>query len=134
MKKKIYKIFQAINTKKGPPKIDHNLVISVLTNIKTTGNQSEKKDRVFLTQGGYSSSQTGKTLTVSKKSNVLDKIPPRGPKTAAATSPNNQSNSNNNNSSSVPHSTGQHIVSVTFITSIPTEILIQLIIYRTGNA
>lgn len=51
-----------------------------------------------MVQGGYVSSSNAKTLTVSKKSNVLDKIPPRGPK--GATQNSNASNNNNNNTSS----------------------------------
>ena len=53
---------------------------------------------MFLVQGGYVSQSNSKTLTVSKKPNVLDKIPPRGPKSAAG-SPNTTSSSpaNNNN-------------------------------------
>lgn len=52
-----------------------------------------------MVQGGYVSQSNSKTLTVSKKSNVLDKIPPRGPKGGA--SPNNSSASINNNNNNV---------------------------------
>ncbi|XP_038119085.1 coronin-6 isoform X1 [Culex quinquefasciatus] len=38
------------------------------------------KDRVFVEKGGYVSQAQSTTLTVTKKSNVLDKMPPRGPK------------------------------------------------------
>ncbi|KAG4078738.1 hypothetical protein HA402_015328 [Bradysia odoriphaga] len=55
------------------------------------------KDRSFLVQGGYVSQSANKTLTVSKKSNVLDKIPPRGPQKSPS-SPN--ANSSNNNQQS----------------------------------
>ncbi|XP_055689306.1 coronin-6 isoform X1 [Lutzomyia longipalpis] len=40
------------------------------------------KDRNLFVQGGYISPGQAKQLTVTKKSNVLDKIPPRGPKGA----------------------------------------------------
>lgn len=46
-----------------------------------------------MVQGGYVSSSNAKTLTVQKKSNVLNKIPPRGPKGNST----NNSNANNNN-------------------------------------
>lgn len=49
-------------------------------------------------QGGYVSPSSAKTLTVSKKSNVLDKIPPRGPKGAAQNTNSTNINNNNNNS------------------------------------
>nr|XP_040222066.2 coronin-1A isoform X1 [Anopheles coluzzii]XP_040222067.2 coronin-1A isoform X1 [Anopheles coluzzii]XP_040222068.2 coronin-1A isoform X1 [Anopheles coluzzii]XP_040222069.2 coronin-1A isoform X1 [Anopheles coluzzii]XP_040222070.2 coronin-1A isoform X1 [Anopheles coluzzii]XP_049463252.1 coronin-1A isoform X1 [Anopheles coluzzii]XP_049463253.1 coronin-1A isoform X1 [Anopheles coluzzii]XP_049463254.1 coronin-1A isoform X1 [Anopheles coluzzii] len=44
------------------------------------------KDRVFLVQGGYVSQAQSTTLTVTKKSNVLDKMAPKsgGPKTLSA--------------------------------------------------
>lgn len=45
-------------------------------------------------------SQNNKTLTVTKKSNVLDKIPPRGPKGASGASTGNNSTSPSNNNSS----------------------------------
>lgn len=45
------------------------------------------------------SPSSAKTLTVSKKSNVLDKIPPRGPKSSATQNSNSSNNNNNNNSS-----------------------------------
>ncbi|XP_037042810.1 coronin-6 isoform X2 [Bradysia coprophila] len=48
-------------------------------------------------KGGYVSQSANKTLTVSKKSNVLDKIPPRGPQKSPS-SPN--ANSSNNNQQS----------------------------------
>lgn len=53
-----------------------------------------------MVQGGYVSASSAKTLTVSKKSNVLDKIPPRGPKSSATNNSNSSNNNNNNNSSS----------------------------------
>lgn len=53
-------------------------------------------------QGGYVSSSSAKTLTVSKKSNVLDKIPPRGPKSNSLNS--NSTNNNNNNISTITSS------------------------------
>lgn len=51
-----------------------------------------------MVQGGYMSPSSAKTLTVSKKSNVLDKIPPRGPKGNALSNSNTTNNNNNNNS------------------------------------
>lgn len=45
-----------------------------------------------MVQGGYVSPSSAKTLTVNKRTNVLNKIPPRGPK--------NSTNNNNNNNSS----------------------------------
>lgn len=48
-----------------------------------------------MVQGGYVSSSNAKTLTVNKKANVLNKIPPRGPKNATNNS--NATNNNNNN-------------------------------------
>lgn len=52
-----------------------------------------------MVQGGYVSPSSAKTLTVQKKSNVLNKIPPRGPK-GNATNNSNSTNNNNNNTSS----------------------------------
>ncbi|XP_053684635.1 coronin-6 isoform X1 [Sabethes cyaneus] len=40
------------------------------------------KDHVFLEKGGYVSQAQSTQLTVTKKSNVLDKMPPRGPKSS----------------------------------------------------
>lgn len=53
---------------------------------------------MFIVQGGYVSAANSKTLTVSKK-NVLDKIPPRGPRatTGSAASANSTGNNGNNN-------------------------------------
>lgn len=48
-----------------------------------------------MVQGGYVSPSSAKTLTVNKKSNVLNKIPPRGPK-GSATNNSNATNNNNN--------------------------------------
>lgn len=49
-------------------------------------------------QGGYVANSDGKQLTVSKKPNVLDKIPPKGRKDAAASPGTNASaNAANNN-------------------------------------
>lgn len=48
-----------------------------------------------MVQGGYVSPSSAKTLTVNKKTNVLNKIPPRGPK--GATNNSNSTNNNNNN-------------------------------------
>ncbi|XP_037914141.1 coronin-6 isoform X1 [Hermetia illucens] len=42
------------------------------------------KDRVLLVQGGYVSQSGNKSLSVAKKSNILDKIPPKGPKGASS--------------------------------------------------
>lgn len=53
-----------------------------------------------MVQGGYVSPSSAKTLTVNKKSNVLNKIPPRGPKNAT----NNSTNNNNNNNSGMTES------------------------------
>lgn len=53
-----------------------------------------------MVQGGYVSPSSAKTLTVSKKSNVLDKIPPRGPKGNALQNSNATNNNNNNNNNS----------------------------------
>lgn len=64
------------------------------------------KDRSFLVQGGYVSQSANKTLTVSKKSNVLDKIPPRGPNKGPS-SPN--ANSANNNQQSPVSYTGINV-------------------------
>lgn len=58
----------------------------------------KQKDRVFLVQGGYVSQSNNKTLTVSKKGNVLNKIPPRGPKGAASGNSNSANNNNNQQS------------------------------------
>lgn len=44
------------------------------------------KDRVFVEKGGYVSQAQSTQLTVTKKSNVLDKMPPRGPKSGPPTS------------------------------------------------
>lgn len=52
-------------------------------------------------QGGYVSPSSAKMLTVSKKSNVLDKIPPRGPKGSAAQNTNSTNINNNNNNNSI---------------------------------
>lgn len=54
-------------------------------------------------KGGYVSQSANKTLTVSKKSNVLDKIPPRGPQKSPS-SPN--ANLSNNNQQSPVSYTG----------------------------
>lgn len=64
------------------------------------------KDRSFLVQGGYVSQSSNKTLTVSKKSNILDKIPPRGPQKSPS-SPN--ANSANNNQPSPVSFTGINV-------------------------
>lgn len=52
-------------------------------------------------QGGYVSPSSAKTLTVNKKSNVLNKIPPRGPKGSATNNSNSTNNNNNNNNSTI---------------------------------
>jgi len=49
-------------------------------------------------KGGYVSPSSAKTLTVNKKTNVLNKIPPRGPK--GSTNNSNSTNNNNNNNDS----------------------------------
>lgn len=51
-----------------------------------------------MVQGGYVSPSSAKTLTVNKKSNVLNKIPPRGPKGSAT---NNSNSTNNNNNTTI---------------------------------
>lgn len=61
-----------------------------------------------MVQGGYVS-PSSKTLTVNKKSNVLNKIPPRGPKGNST----NNSNSTNNNNNNSPIDTPSIDVSVT---------------------
>lgn len=53
-----------------------------------------------MVQGGYVSPSSAKTLTVNKKSNVLNKIPPRGPRNATNNSNSTNNNNNNNNDSS----------------------------------
>lgn len=49
-----------------------------------------------MVQGGYVSQSNNKTLTVSKKGNALNKIPPRGPKGATSSAANINSANNNN--------------------------------------
>lgn len=51
-----------------------------------------------MVQGGYVSPSSAKQLTVNKKSNVLNKIPPRGPKNSTNNS--NSTNNNNNDTTS----------------------------------
>lgn len=51
-----------------------------------------------MVQGGYVSNSSSKTLTVNKKTNVLNKIPPRGPKGSAT---NNSNSTNNNNNTTI---------------------------------
>lgn len=58
------------------------------------------------------SQSNNKTLTVTKKSNVLDKIPPRGPKGASggsSTGTNSTSPSNNNSSSNSSSSNNNNV-------------------------
>lgn len=57
------------------------------------------------------SAANSKTLTVSKKSNVLDKIPPRGPRAAiAATASGNTTTGNNgNNNNNIGSGVGEHV-------------------------
>lgn len=60
------------------------------------------KDRVFVEKGGYVSQSQSTTLTVTKKSNVLDKMPPRGPKSgpvAGATATTTASSATSNGAS-----------------------------------
>lgn len=52
-----------------------------------------------MVQGGYVSPSSAKTLTVNKRTNVLNKIPPRGPKNSTNNSNSTNNNNNNNNSS-----------------------------------
>lgn len=52
-----------------------------------------------MVQGGYVSPSSAKTLTVNKRTNVLNKIPPRGPKNSTNNSNSSNNNNNNNNSS-----------------------------------
>lgn len=59
---------------------------------------------MFIVQGGYVSAANSKTLTVSKKANVLDKIPPRGPRTATGTASANTTGNNGNNNNNVSSS------------------------------
>lgn len=53
-----------------------------------------------MVQGGYVSQSNSKTLTVSKKSNVLDKKPPGG-KSGNALNTSNASNNNNNSKEAI---------------------------------
>lgn len=53
-----------------------------------------------MVQGGYVSPSSAKTLTVNKRTNVLNKIPPRGPKNSTNNSNSTNNNNNNNNNSS----------------------------------
>lgn len=62
-----------------------------------------------MVQGGYVSPSNDKKLTVNKKTNVLNKIPPRGPKGNST----NNSNSTNNNNNNSPIDTPSIDVSVT---------------------
>lgn len=95
------------------------------------------KDRVFVEKGGYVSQSQSTTLTVTKKSNVLDKMPPRGPKsgpvagatattTSSSTTSNGASAANGTTQSTSPAYTTSHQPETVIISGVSEQALTDL--------